>query len=132
MNSGIIRIENNTIFWDFKEENIAIVDIESVKLIGEYTIQTLDDDWYIVFVFNDCSWKRISMYADNIKYLLDFLSENVHIDLNKTQLANSTQFLSIVSYPDILRGKNLFDLIKKEIKLSQDVINFIVYENTII
>lgn len=129
MNSGTIRIENNTIFWDYKNESVMSINAEEISVIGEYTFESDSDDWFLVFVFDDGSWKRISMYVDNIQYLFKFLSEYIHINLFDTQLANSIQTKSVVYYPYSLRGLNLFVLTKKEIKLSEEVNNFLNKKN---
>jgi len=119
--SGNIRIENQEIFWDFQNENIVRLSIDNIIAVGEYTCESLGDDWFLVFVKKDKSWVKISMYAEQINLLLEFLSEKIDGELKNTQLANSTKWNSIVSFPNTMRGKYLFDKKNKTIELNEEI-----------
>ena len=119
--SGYIKIENDEIFWDYQNENIARLSINDVLAIGEYTFASLSDDWFLVFVKKDKSWISISMYAEEIERLLNFISEKFSPELKNTQLANSTKWNSVVSFPITLRGKNIFEQANKNIELTEEI-----------
>jgi len=50
------------------------------------------------------------MYAENIDELTQLLTEKFHQDLTKCFLANSTNWKSIIRYPNNLKGEILFKL----------------------
>ena len=52
----------------------------------------------------------IPQYAGNMEQLVDYLCEKFDPMLNQYQLANSTDWKSVVSFPVDLRGKELFQL----------------------
>ena len=123
--SGEIEIENDKIIWKYENENIVEINFDEIFMIGEYTIDSMSDDWFIVFVGKNGSWKRISMFANNTNELLNFLSEKFSVEVGQTQLANSTKWNSVISYPKLLRGKKLFRLAGKKIELEKDAEEFI-------
>lgn len=123
--SGEIEIENDKIIWKYENENIVEINFDEIFMIGEYTIDSMSDDWFIVFVGKNGSWKRISMFANNTNELLNFLSEKFSVEIGQTQLVNSTKWNSVISYPKLLRGKKLFRLAGKKIELEKDAEEFI-------
>lgn len=123
--SGKIEIEIDKIIWKNKGENVAEINFDEISMIGEYTIDSMFDDWFIVFVAENGSWKRISMFAENINELLNVLSEKFILEVGQTQLANSTEWKSVISYPKSLRGRKLFKLVGKKIELEKDAEEFI-------
>lgn len=107
--SGEIKVESDKIIWNYQNEIIAEIQFSDILMIGGYTIDSISDDYFIVFVLNNGSWKRISMFAENINELFVALSENFNFEAGQLQLANSTNWNSIISYPKSLRGKNFLN-----------------------
>lgn len=123
--SGEIIVESDKIIWNYQNEIIAEIQFSDILMIGGYTIDSISDDYFIVFVLNNGSWKRISMFAENINELLVGLSENFNFEAGQLQLANSTKWNSVISYPKSLRGKKLFKLVGTNIELEKDASNFL-------
>ncbi|MCZ8198594.1 MAG: hypothetical protein O9267_13405 [Flavobacterium sp.] len=119
--SGEIKLELEKIIWVYENENIVEIYFDEIFIIGEYTIDSIFDDWFIVFVSRDGSWEKISMFAENIDLLLNALSDKYNIEVGQTQLANSTKWNSIISFPNSIRGKKLFNLVKNKIELDEDI-----------
>jgi hypothetical protein len=119
--SGKIIIENDVISWTWKNETLAVININQIVAIGEYTLESLNDDWFLIFILRDGSWKRVSMFVDNIGELLVLLSKKFDDYFLETQLANSTSWNSKVSYPKSLRGENLFSLVEGKINFSDNI-----------
>lgn len=110
--SGIVRLQGDTVFWDYNNKNILQIDLNDIAIIGEYTNSEGPylDDWFLVFVTKDGQWQNIPWYANNIDELTQYLSNKFHQDLNVTYLANSIEWKSIVLYPTHLKEKALFTL----------------------
>lgn len=125
MNSGKIRIEERSIYWDFKNEILSEVLIDEIVIIGEYTINSMNDDWFLVFIDKSGNWKSISLYAENIEEILSFLSNKFYSDLKQTTLANSPVWKSVVRYPFSIKGKELFNLINNKIELNSEIKEFL-------
>lgn len=123
--SGEIKIESDRIIWQYQNEIIIEIHFDEILIIGEYTIDSMSDDWFIVFVLEGGEWKRISMFAENINELLIALSEKFNSEVGQIQLANSTKSKSLISYPKSLRGKQLFKLVDKNIELEKDASQYI-------
>ncbi len=110
--SGIVRVENDKLFWKFENKNILEVDMEAVVVIGEYTNSDgpYFDDWFLTFVTKDGQWYSIPWYTDNIDEVTQYLTNRFHQNLSATHLANSTNWKSVIRYPLHLEGKALFTL----------------------
>jgi hypothetical protein len=123
--SGEIEVENDKITWKCNGEKVAEVNLNQISIIGEYTVDSIHDDWFIVFVEKDGTWKRISMFAENVAELLIVLAEKFNPEIGKTQLTNSTKWNSVISYPELLRGKNLFKIVDRKIELEKDAVEYL-------
>ena len=123
--SGEIEVEVDKIIWKYETEKVAEIHFEEILMIGEYTIDSMFDDWFMVFVANDGSWKRISMFIENSDELLNVLAEKFGLEVGQTQLANSAKWNSVISYPKTLRGKKLFKLFGNKIELEKDAEEFL-------
>jgi len=110
--SGKIRIDGDIIFWDYQDRNLLQLDSNNIIAIGEYTNSNgpYFDDWFLTFVTKDGQWQSIPWNADNMNELTQYLSNKFHQDLNSTNLANSTEWNSIIRYPSYLKDKPLFTL----------------------
>ena len=111
--SGIVRLQGDKFFWNYKNKNILQIDISDIVVIGEYINAEgpYIDDWFLTFITKDGHWQSIPWYADNIDELTQYLSNKFHQNLNEPCLANSTEWKSIIRYPTHLIGKTLFTLI---------------------
>jgi hypothetical protein len=123
--SGEIEVEIDKIIWKDNVEKVVEIHFDEILMIGEYTIDSMFDDWFLVFVEKNGSWKRISMFAENTSELLNVLAEKFDSEVGQTQLANSAEWNSVISYPKLLRGKKLFRLAGKKIELEKDAEEFI-------
>ena len=123
--SGEIEVENDKITWKCNGEKVAEVNLNQISIIGEYTVDSIHDDWFMVFVEKDGTWKRISMFAENVAELLIVLAEKFNPEIGKTPLTNSTKWNSVISYPELLRGKNLFKIVDRKIELEKDAVEYL-------
>lgn len=87
--------------------------ISDIVVIGEYTNSNSPwfDDWYLTVVLKSGEWKSVPQYAGNIDQLTEELCKRFDPLLSERQLANSTHWKSVVSFPIHLRGKALFQLV---------------------
>ena len=109
--TGKVYIENNTLFWDVAEANLLKIDIDAVRVIGEYTTvhALFRNDWFIVFVLDHEKSFQISAYAQGMNEVLDKLSKSLNSSI-KVQLALCTDFKSNVIWPQDLSGQELYEL----------------------
>lgn len=126
--SGIIKIKDNLICWEFKGKMLEEVNADHVEVIGEFTNTNgpMHDDWFLVFVFKDGSWKSISLYADNADQLTEFLTQKFGHDLNQHHLTNSIIWNSVVVHPKHLTGQPLFAFTMESVPKSKSLINRIL------
>ena len=128
--SGIVRLQDDTVFWDYDNKTIVQLDLNSVVVIGEYTNSDgpYFDDWFLTFVTKDGQWQSIPLYADNMDELIKHLSNKFHQDFTLTQLANSTEWKSVVHYPTHLNGKPLFTLTPSDTyKVPETLLDNVMY-----
>ena len=118
--SGKIEVEIDKIIWKNNAEKVVEIHFDEILIIGEYTIDSMFDDWFMVFVERNGSWKKISMFAENTSDLLNFLAEKYNLEVGQTQLANSAEWSSVISYPKLLLGKKLLKLVGEKIELEKD------------
>lgn len=113
--SGEVHIAEDCITWLSPKFGEVTVNLNDVKLIGEFTTAEgpFFDDWFLVFVYADGSWDKISIYATNIELINEHLSKRFNLN-NSYWLTNSAQWNSVIVYPNQLRGKELFVLISPD------------------
>ena len=109
---GIVELNGDSVVWHNEDVVFLQFNITDIIAIGECTNSNGPwvDDWYITFVFKNGQWVSIPQYAWNMEQLVDYLCEKFDPMLNQYQLANSTDWKSVVSFPVDLRGKELFQL----------------------
>jgi len=109
--SGKVYISKNIITWVLSNNNQITIDLNNVKVIGEYTTDDgpFFDDWFLSFVYSDGTWENISIYADNIESVRDYLSKTFGLDTSY-YLANSTNWNSHILYPKDYLGHKLFEM----------------------
>jgi hypothetical protein len=110
--SGIVRVNDGHVSWEYKNESLLQIDLNQVCVIGEYTNTNgpYFDDYFLALVTKDGRWVSIPWYADNIDELTLYLSEKLHQDVNVSYLANSMEWKSFIHYPTYLKGQPLFTL----------------------
>lgn len=123
--SGKVKIENDFITWIWKRETLANFKVGDILVIGELTYNSLNDDYYLVFVLKDGTWKLISMYIENLDELLEFLILKFDPCIKETQIANSIHLKSKISYPIELRGNEIFTIEENDIHLSDIVKSYL-------
>ena len=110
--SGIVYTKGDIIFWDYQDWNILQITITEISIIGEYTNSDGPwfDDWFVVFVSRDSNWQSIPMDVDGLFKVLEYLSIQFQSRVDEFMLGNSSQWNSVVTYPESLKGKTLFKL----------------------
>ena len=110
--SGIVRISDGHVFWEYKDETLLQIDLNDICVIGEHTNSDGPhfDDYFLVLVTKDGRWATIPWYADNIDELTQYLSKKLQQDINVSYLANSTEWQSFILYPTHLKGQPIFTL----------------------
>lgn len=111
--SGIIELNGDLVLWHNEDVVFLQFHISDIVVIGEYTNSNGPwfDDWYLTFVLKSGEWKSVPVYAGNIDQLIEELCKRFDPLLGERQLANSTHWKSVVSFPIHLRGKELFKLV---------------------
>lgn len=63
--SGRVIMQGDVAEWHFRGEKIAEVDLNAVKLLGEFTMADGPwvDDWFLLFFISETEAVQISMYA---------------------------------------------------------------------
>jgi len=114
--SGIVRLQDEKIFWDYDNKNVLQININDIVVIGEYTNSDgpYFDDWFLTFVTKDGQWQSIPWYADDIDRLTSFLCDRFQPDLNGSFLTGSTEWASVIRHPIHLKNKTLFKLTPTE------------------
>jgi hypothetical protein len=110
-NSSVkVSLKDKLIRWRTASGGLVSIDLEKVAVIGEYTKDRgpFVDDWFLVFVYKSGEWKEVSVYANGFQELAQHLCQLFRFDFSKPFLANSTGWKSIVRYPQIIEGKELF------------------------
>jgi hypothetical protein len=126
MSSGRIKIDGKTIHWIWKNESILTLSLDQIMAVGELSLNALDEDYFVVLVTYDGKWQRVSMYAEGIDLMLCLLAAKFGAKKFETQLANKTEFYSIITYPLELKGESiLVKNIENQIVLSEPIQNLI-------
>jgi hypothetical protein len=109
-NSGKTFIKENIIYWIHREKVIISIDITTIKIIGEYTIEAdpMEDDWYIVFVLNENEIKQIPANAVGVEDMLTQLSERLGTPLS-IGLFYSTRLNSRIIWPKKIEDLQLYE-----------------------
>lgn len=111
--SGIIELNGDVVLWHNEDVVFLQFHMSDIAVIGEYTNSNGPwfDDWYLTFVLKSGKWKNVPLYAANIDQLIEELCKRFDPLLRERQLANSTHWKSVISFPIHLRGKELFKLV---------------------
>ena len=107
---GSISIQDEKVVWSTDDLVLAEIYFKEIVVIGEYTNSNGPwfDDWFVTFVSANGEWSSISVYAANIEDLIDVLANRFDEKLKYFQLADSTQWKSLVRYPISIEGNELF------------------------
>jgi hypothetical protein len=113
--SGKVSVSNGYIYWKQEHEKTVNILIDEIKIIGEYTtsIDSLNDDWFMVFLNKKGEWQKISMYAEGINIVRRKLVEKLHSSIHG-ELYTSTSWNSSIVYPQYLKGEKLFDFERED------------------
>jgi hypothetical protein len=111
--SGIIELNGDLVLWHNEDVVFLQFHLSDIVVIGEYTNSNGPwfDDWYLTVVLKNGEWKSVPQYAGNIDQLTEELCKRFDPLLSERQLANSTNWKSVVSFPIHLRGTELFQLV---------------------
>jgi hypothetical protein len=111
--SGIVELNGDLVLWHNEDVVFLQFHISDIVVIGEYTNSNGPwfDDWYLTVVLKNGEWKSVPQYAGNIDQLTEEFCKKFDPLLSERQLANSTHWKSVVSFPINLRGTELFQLV---------------------
>lgn len=109
--SGAVYVQGEYLVWRTADDSMVKVNLNEVVLIGEYTTDEgpIFDDWFLAFVYADGSWDKISVYADRIDEIIEYLGTRFNFN-SSFHLANSAVWNSNIFYPKILLGTKLFEM----------------------
>jgi hypothetical protein len=108
-----VFIRERTLYYSYKGTLLFELNLDDVKLIGEYTNDQgpFFDDWFLVFVDTQNQRFEVSMYSENIEAIKDEVVKVFGYD-HTLGLVNSTDWKSIVIWPEIMKGKEFLKLEK--------------------
>ena len=106
-------LKDDVIYYKSGRGNEWKLSLSEIKVIGELTTNEgpFIDDWFVVFVIDENNWKTSTMYLkDNIaETFFKELSSKLNYNIIPS-LFHSTEFKSIVAYPEKIKGKELIEL----------------------
>jgi hypothetical protein len=107
--------ESNEIVWTRDNNVLTKINIEEIKVIGEYTTANgpFIDDWFYLYILGTNDIRQISAYAQGTKEVLTKLGEKLNIDL-KPRLVASTKWETNILWPTDLVGQKVFKEISTE------------------
>jgi hypothetical protein len=110
--SGYSFIKDGWIYWNQGNSNLLTLEIDKIKVIGEYSTEggPFVDDWFIVFVMSIDEVNQISAHAEGLEKVLKELSESKGTGVVGS-LFYSTQWKTNVIWPKELEGQELFELV---------------------
>lgn len=110
-----VIIKDGTLCYLHKEDFVFELDLKTVMLIGEYTNDQgpFFDDWFLLFLDHENQSFQVSMYAENIENVLSELIKTFDFERN-LGLVNSSDWKSIVLWPETMKGKEFLQLISVE------------------
>jgi hypothetical protein len=111
--SGRVFVQGDSIVWvSEKGEELTRISAKNIKIIGEITTNDgpVADDWYYIFVLDSNDIRQISAYAINIEVALTDFGKIFKTDIGG-QLASSAYWKSIVLWPTMFRGQELFKIV---------------------
>ena len=96
--SGAVYIEDDNLVWRTADDSMVKVNLNGVVLIGEYTTDEGPhfDDWFLTFVYADSTWDKVSVYADKIDEIIEYLQRRFNFN-SSFHLANSTAWNSNIT-----------------------------------
>ena len=108
-------IQGEKIYWISGKRILTRIPINDIKIIGEYTTDggPYKNDWFLVFITSLKDIREISVYALGAEEMLKELGQQINSRLS-VQLANSSDWKSIILWPNIFYGKELFSLTPKQ------------------
>jgi hypothetical protein len=112
-----LTIKGNKVVYELDPQNMWTLDIDKIKLIGEYTTSAgpLADDWFFVFADTCDQWWQAPSPSVDHKQFWKQLGQILNCELTP-ELVGSTNWATRVIYPKHLNGKELFIEVKTETK----------------
>jgi hypothetical protein len=111
--SGSLAFDGQTIRYRSPAYGDWDVDLDDVRLIGEYTTQDgpFADDFFICFITGADHWYRASFYAEGEADCLRGVAERLGDKLTHT-LYGSADFASNLMWPPVLAGEPMLEFTK--------------------
>lgn len=108
-----IYVKGSTLYYECKGEVFFELELENVKLIGEYTNDQgpFFDDWFLVFVDVQNRSFKVSMYSENIENTIDEIVKFFQFE-RTLSLVNSADWKSVILWPERMKGKEFLQLIQ--------------------
>ena len=106
--SGRIKLENDAIVYELRNQDAWRLPIPDVRVVGEYTTSARGDDYFFVFATKNTDWFVASFYAEGRDETFAELGRRLHHEL-QPGLCNSADLKSRTLWPARLEGHPLFD-----------------------
>lgn len=115
--SGTISIDDRGVIFSSRGQEIFLITISSIEIIGEMTSQAgpVANDWYLIFVDKNKVAYYVPAYANNMSDFLKSLGSILNCQL-VMKLFASTDFNSNIIFPLSLEGHQLLDFKQKKPK----------------
>jgi hypothetical protein len=111
INSGIVYVENETLFYKTQSDKLYKIRIADIAVIGEYTLNNnpLNKNcWDLVVVSNNGKWFRIPWLTQQMQELAEYLAYQFNTSFPIEELPKTIRGKSLIRYPETLKGKELF------------------------
>ena len=107
-----LSIEDNSIICEQAGQTLWTLDIDKLKVVGEFTTAAgpLNDDWFMVFADRPDKWRKVPIEAINEQFKSQ-LSQGLKQEITPS-LAASAMWATRVIYPKELEGQELFQVTK--------------------
>lgn len=109
-NYGQIELNNDRIIWVVKGKKILNFPAVDIRVIGEFTIDSMGDDYFLTLVTKDNKYEIPVAVSGTEKLLTDLsslLGANIQLGL-----ANVTTWKTRIIYPENLVDQELYEIIE--------------------
>jgi hypothetical protein len=109
--SGRIWLADGQVHYESQDYGSWSFPVADLRVFGEYTTDhgPMIDDWFMTFVTSSAlGWYEASVYADGADEFRKQLASVLGVDSLCGDLFASTEFASRITWPQSLRGQQLF------------------------
>lgn len=105
-----LSLVEGKIFYGSLADTIWDIRVSDLTIIGEYTIDSLGDDYFLIFLTKSSNWYEASFYSEGRDELLSELGRELYFKL-ECGLCNSTDLKSRVMWPLAIKDKPVFEFV---------------------